>query len=552
MVWMGSAGMDEVDGIFIGSGHNALVAANYLARAGARVLVLEAQESIGGGLCTAEITLPLFQHNLHVFFVRWSPNYRIWRDLELDRYGMKILTPEAQNAIPFQDGGGLVTFHSLERSLEVIRRVNPKDADTYARIHAEFSELSARVLDPLRFSPPLPEEALMERLERSPLGRRLLRWWRPSALDVVRELFVHEAVRALVLCNVAVRGYLPVLDVPGTGYIVVHALLVSHTGSLIQGGSAMAARALAAALYAHGGRILTRAPVERILVENGRATGVVLQDGRRLRTRRFVCSSLPSPITLGRLVEPSHLDPSLREALAGYRWNEEALFGVHLALTAPPCYRGTNPDDPLNCALNHFVGYESSQDLEHCMRQIRKREWPEPPRLHIGIPTRFDPTQAPPGCATAFAWQFVPTGPQAVARRGDDTSAEAYAWRILERWTDYVPDLPDRILAFAVHTPMDTEQWIPRMVWGDRHHGSYHPENFWARRPHPALSHYGTPIEGLYLCGSETFPGGSFTGQPGYNAATVIAEDLGYSPWWKPRRAEEILAELEREEGTAR
>ncbi|GBD08483.1 Phytoene desaturase (neurosporene-forming) [Candidatus Thermoflexus japonica] len=551
MMMLRSAWVEEADGIFIGSGHNALIAANYLARAGARVIVLEAQGRIGGGLCTEEITLPLFRHNLHVFFVRWSPNYRIWRDLALDRYGMEILTPEVQNAIPFQEGGGLATFHSLERSLEAIRRISPKDAETYARVHQEFSELAARILDPLRFAPPLPEEELIERLSRSLLGRRLLRWWRPSALDLVRELFDHEAVRALILCNAAVRGYLPILDVPWTGYIVVQALPVSHTGSLVRGGSAMAARALAAALYASGGRIFTRAPVERVLVENGRAIGVMLQDGRRIRARRFVCSSLPAPLTLGRLVEPSYLDPSLREALARYRWNEEALLGVHLALSSPPCYRGVEPEDPLNRALNQYVGYESSQALERSMRQIREGRLPEPPGLHVGIPTHFDPSQAPPGYATAFAWVFVPTGPAAMAR-WEGSECESYVQQILERWAEYAPDLTDRILAIAVHTPADTERWIPSMQWGDRHHGSYHPENFWARRPHPALSHYRTPIEGLYLCGSGTFPGGSFTGQPGYNAATVIAEDLGYPRWWGPRRAEEVLAELENPGGTSR
>jgi len=539
-----SAWPEEVEGIFIGGGHNALVAANYLARAGAQVIVLESQERIGGGLCTEEITLPLFRHNLHVVFVRWPSNYRIWRDLALDRYGMELVTPEVQNALPFREGGGLVTFRSLGSTVEAIRRISPKDAETYIRIHGEFSELAVRIVDPLRFAPPLPEEELIERLRRSSLGRRFLRWWQLSALELARELFDHEAVRALVLCQAAVRGYLPILDVPWTGYTLVQALPAAHTASIIRGGSEMAARALAAALYANGGRIFTHAPVEQILVENGRAVGVVLQDGRRLRARRFICSSLPAPLTLGRLVAPSHLDPSLREALQNYRWNEEALLGIHLALSSPPSYRGTDSGDPLNQALNQYLGYESSDDLERSMRQIREGQTPEPPGLHVGIPTWWDPSQAPPGYATAFAWAFVPTGPTAMDRwRGEEQ--ERWVQRILERWAEYAPDLPDRILAIAAHTPADTERWIPSMVWGDRHHGSYHPDNFWARRPHPALSQYRTPIEGLYLCGSGSFPGGSFTGQPGYNAATVIAEDLGYPRWWGPRRAEEVLAELE-------
>jgi len=539
----GPALPQEADGIFIGAGHNALVAANYLAQAGVRVIVVESQGWIGGGLCTEEVTLPLFQHNLHVFFVRWSPDYRIWRDLELERYGLEILTPDVQNAIPFREGGGLAIFRSVAQTAKAIRRLSPKDAETYLRIHAEFAELAARILTPLRFAPPLPEEELAERLGRSALGRRFLRWWRTSALDLVRELFTHEAVRALVLCNVAVRGYLPVLDVPGTGYIVVQALPGAHTGALVRGGTAAAARALAARLYAHGGLILTQAPVTRILVQNGRAVGVELANGHRLRARRFVCSSLPAPLTLGSLVEPSALDPSWREILAGYRWNEEALFGVHLALRTPPVYRGTRPEDPLNQALNHFVGYETSVILEQHLREIREGRLPETPALHVGVPTRLDPSQAPPGYATAFAWAFVPNGPAAMAR-WEGPERLRYAERVLERWAEYAPGLQEEILAIAVHTPLDTERLIPSMVRGDRHHGSYHPHNFWASRPHPALGRYRTPIEGLYLCGSGSFPGGSFTGQPGYNAATIIAQDLGVPLWWRPRSAEEILAAL--------
>lgn len=427
--------------------------------------------------------------------------------------------------------------------MEAIHRLSPKDAETYLQVHREFAELAARILTPLRFAPPLPEEELADRLGRTDLGRRFLRWWRLSALDVVRELFTHEAVRALVLCNAAVRGYLPVLDVPGTGYIIVQALPGAHTGSIVRGGSAAAARALAARLYAHGGLILTRAPVVRIEVRDGRAVGVELANGHRLRARRFVCSSLPASLTLGHLVDPSALDPTLREALAEYPWNEEALFGVHLALRTPPVYRGTAPEDPLNHALNHFVGYETSEVLVQHMREIREGRLPQTPGLHIGIPSRLDPSQAPPGYATAFAWAFVPNRPADMGR-WEGWDRLHYAERVLARWAEYAPGLLEEILAFAVHTPLDTERIIPSMVRGDRHHGSYHPRNFWASRPHPALGHYRTPIEGLYLCGSSSFPGGSFTGQPGYNAATVIAQDLGYPLWWGPHPAEAVLAEL--------
>lgn len=536
---------EVVDGIFIGGGHNALVAANYLARAGAGVLVLESQPKIGGGLSTEEVTLPLFKHNLHVFFMRWTPNYRIWNDLRPDRYGLESIVPEVQNAIPFRDGGGLVSYNSIEKSVAAIREFSPRDADTYARIYAEFGELVRQIADPLRFAPPLAADELEALLGRSKLGRRYLELTRYSALDLVCELFEHEAVRALVLFNVAVRAYLPVLDVPGTGYIVVLALFGSHHGAIIKGGSNQAACALASGVFDHGGLVATSANVQRILIQQGRAVGVELSDGRRVQARQFVCSNLAPAITLGRLVEPQHLDSDLRETVLNYRWNEEALFGVHLALRETPRYRGAEPDAALNQALNYCVGYESSHDFVRDMDWIRRATVPSEPALHIGVPTLFDPSQAPPGYATAFAWQFVPSRPaDGGPERWDGPASEEFAELIVDKWRAYAPNLAEAEIARAIHSPRDTERHVPSMVLGDRHHGSYHPDNFDANRPHPSLSNYRTPIEGLYHSGSSTYPGGSFTGQPGYNAATVIARDLGYEMWWRPQDPREVLPEL--------
>jgi phytoene dehydrogenase-like protein len=534
---------EVVDGIIIGSGHNGLIAANYLARAGAQVLVLESQPHIGGGLATEEITLPLFKHNLHAYFVRWTPNYRIWNDLQLSRHGMETVVPEVQNAIPFRDGGALVSYQSVERSVEEFRRFSPRDAETYARLYEEFGEMVRQLVDPLRFAAPLPAAELEELLRRSSLGRRYLELARRPALDLVLELFESEPVRALVLFNVSVRAYLPVLDVPGTGYIVVVALFGSHHGAMIKGGSAEAPRALAASLYGSGGQVLNRARVARILVRNNRVQGVELEDGRRIAARRFVCSNVPAALALRKMVEPEHLDGDLLAALGEYRWNDEALFGVHLALREPPSYGDTPADAPVNRALNYCVGYESSDDFIRDMGWIRSGAIPSDPAMHIASPTVFDPTQAPPGHATAFAWQFVPSHPAYGGPElwDDGHSAREFAELMVEKWREYAPNLATAELARGIHSPADTFRHVPSMWLGDRHLGSYHPLNFDNNRPHPLLANYRTPIEGLYLCGSDTYPGGSFTGQPGYNAATVIGRDCGYDLWWRPEEPREVL-----------
>jgi phytoene dehydrogenase-like protein len=533
---------DRVDGVFVGGGHNSLVCAAYLARAGLRVLVLEAAPRIGGGTTTDEVTLPGFRHNLHAFFVRWAPEYAVWRDLELDRYSVRSIYPTVQNAVPF-DGGAraLVTYADLERSLAEIGRLAPRDAETYRRLHAEFTELTRRVDTPLRFSPPLPPDELSTLLGGSRLGRRYLELDSMSPLEVVCDAFESEPLRSLVLFNVAVRGYLPNLDTRGIGSIVALALPNSHQGRLVAGGTYEVARAIAESLLGAGGEIATGAKVVSIGVSGGRAVAVELEDGRRVEAS-FVISGAPAPITMLELVGPSHLDHALRDELAGYRWLEEALFGVHWALSDRPRFQSEvyNPDVPQ--ALNLALGYESSQDLVDGMEAIRATQSVENGPIHVSVPTIHDPTQAPAGSHTTFGWHFVP-GPSSRGKWDGAAVAERVE-AIVGTYERYASNIDSVTIGLASHSPDDTETRVMSMRGGDRHHGSFHPDNWGHARPTPLMPGYRTPIEGLYLCGASQHPGGSFHGQPGYNAAGVVAEDLGIEPWWGPREARAALGDL--------
>jgi phytoene dehydrogenase-like protein len=534
---------DEVDGIFVGGGHNSMVAAAYLAKAGQKVLVLEAAPQIGGGTTTDEITLPFFRHNLHAYFVRWTPEYAVWNDLELDRYGVRSIYPEVQNAIPF-DGGerALVTYADMERSVAEIARLSQKDAEAYAALHAEHTELARLVDTPLRFSEPIPTDELHELLRLSGPGRRYLELDTHSPLDIVRNAFESEPLRSLVLFNTSVRGYVPNLDVPGIGSIVSLALANSTGGRLVEGGTYEVAKAIAMAVLDAGGTIMADARVGSIDVTNGRATGVTLVDGRRIASRSFVVSSAPAPMTMLELVGGEHLDPGLRDDLAGYRWLEEALFGVHWALAERPVFTSEayNPDVPR--ALNLALGYESSDDIVAHMNAVRAVENTPDGPIHVSIPTVHDPTQAPAGRHTSFGWHFVPGPP--TRGKWDDAAVEDRVDAIVGSYRTYAPNLEAATMAIASHSPDATERRVISMRSGDRHHGSFHPDNWGINRPTAAMPGYRTPIEGLYLCGASQHPGGSFHGQPGYNAAGVVASDLGIDPWWSPTDAREALRSL--------
>ena len=175
------------------------------------------------------------------------------------------------------------------------------------------------------------------------------------------------------------------------------------------------------------------------------------------------------------------------------------------------------------------------------MEWIRSRTIPEDPAMHIASPSILDPTQAPPGFGTAFAWQFVPSQPQEGKEVWDTGRAETFAAAIMAKWEKYAPNVRGATIASAIHSPLDTVRHVPSMWLGDRHHGSYHPDNFDYNRPHPTPAHYRTPITALYHCGSDSYPGGSFTGQPADNAATEIARDLNYDIWWSPEDPRAVL-----------
>lgn len=538
---------DEVDGVFVGGGHNSLVAAAYLARCGLDILVLEANSKLGGGVTTEEITLPQFRHNLHAFFVRWTADYTIWNDLDLDRFGVQAIFPEVQNAVPFDDGRrALLNYRDIDRSVAAIAALSPADADTYRRVHAEFSEIVDRIEAPLRFAAPLTTDEFRERLGRSGLGRRYLQLADRSALDVINGLFTAEPLRALLAFNVAVRGYLPVIDEPGTGYCAVLALVNSHQGRMIRGGSYEMAKALYAAGYAAGARAVNRSRVAAIEVRGGRAVGVETDDGRRVRARRFVASNVPADQTLLDMVGPAHLDGELVAALRNHRGLEEGLFGVHFALDRRPRFTAAAEHPEILESLNFALGYESHEDLLIDQRAITERVVPDHTGLHCSFPTVNDPTQAPPGAHTAFAWQFVASreadGADRVWARADNDRQVKAA---IECYRRYAPDFEDCVLGLAAHSPTDTGAHLTSMPRGDRHHGSFHPDNWGADRPHHSISDYRTPVAGLYLCGSSQHPGGSFTGNPGFNAAGAIADDLGLQVWWPRRDAAAVLDALD-------
>ncbi|MBC8178476.1 MAG: NAD(P)/FAD-dependent oxidoreductase [Desulfobacteraceae bacterium] len=524
---------EAFDAIIVGGGHNGQILSAYLRKAGLETLVLEKRTEPGGGLCTEEVTIPGFYHNLHAFFLRWIPDLPWFKDLDLARYGVRMIMPDVQTVLPFGDGKSLVFHRDDERTIKSISYFSKKDANQYRGLLKRFRRMNDLIITPETYAPPISFEEKRALLEKSALGRDYLDFSEQTPVALAKELFESEQMRAMLIFLVTTKMFLH--DEPGLGYSVPSAIAGALKGSMCRGGSHTLAHGISAFVEAQGGRIQEASHVREITVEGGRAVGVALDDGRTIRARRLVASSVDVPQTFLGMVGEDKLDPGFIEKVKAYKFSKWGLFGVHLALNESINYKASAFDPDVNTGLNYNVGLECLEDLETHMKEIAEGIPPTKPGMQCAQPTLHDPLQAPSGKHTAFLWQFAPYHLKDGGAAAWDRVKEEYLEVCLTRWREYTTNLTRRnIVASYLFTPLDVERKLINMRSGDHCVGRASRDQMLENRPFPGSSPYRTPIEGLYLCGSSTHPFGNITGAPGYNAAKTICEDLGMDPWWRP------------------
>jgi phytoene dehydrogenase-like protein len=513
------------DIIFAGAGHNNLVTAAYAARAGFRVLVLEGAARIGGNTTCEELTLPGFihdpcatAHNL----IQSNPLLRN-NELELDRYGLKYLHPDPVFTMPFVDGASITMWRDLDRTCEELARFSARDAKSYRELLADW-ELMAPVVNAERSAAPRPPDEVDATTLQSALGDEMLQIRRASALDVIKERFRDDHVRAF-FAWIAFMTLHP-LDEAETGLMAFSLVAGRQRFSWIlpEGGSIQLPLALARIIEECGGMILTSKPIVRIAVEGGRATAVETADGSTYEAARAIVSTIHVK-HLGGLVGEEHLPVAYRAGVE--RWQPNlTMFATHYATSEAPLFNTARGPEP-SVTVGVLESLEAYDAMLHGYRSGRI-DLEEPVFLAL-TPSVIDQTRAPAGRHTFKVVSFLPymlaEGPEHWDQIKDEVSQVLF-----ERLARLSPNLSRSIvMGEHVNSPLDLERRNPANWRGSCHGGANSPEQSGYFRPVEGWSTYRSPIDGLYQNGSCTHPGGSVSGLPGRNCAEILLKDLGSS-----------------------
>ncbi|MEZ5775865.1 MAG: NAD(P)/FAD-dependent oxidoreductase [Hyphomicrobiaceae bacterium] len=527
--------MSQSDAIIVGGGHNGLVTACYLAKAGLEVTVLERRDVVGGAAVTEEVW-PGFRVSVAAFTMSLLQP-RIMIDLDLRRHGIEIVRTPA--GIQQFSGGRCLTLHAdTARMAEEIRPFSPHDAEAYPRFVAHMDAMMP-VLRRLIFETPVdPSTGRIADIARTlrlawrmrDAGPRFYDVWdllTLSAVDFLRRWFESDVVLTMLGCYASGSGGNMSPRTPGSAYVLARPLLrdpatEAGPGGLPVGGMGAVTQALLKAARELGVDVRTNAEVARIEVQDGRAREVVLTTGERLGAR-VIAASLPITHLYGRLIEPQHLPPEVLDRTRRVR-TESSCFKINLATEQPPRWTGFDQTSAGGSHPGSVTIAESIGELEEAFEAARHGRMAERPYLWIMTPSVFDPSVAPPGRHTVSVFGgHVPY--RLAGREWDDEAREELYHIVMRQICRFAPGFDNSVIHKQVLVPQDIER-IFALPGGHVHHGEMSLDQIFFRRPFAHHARYRSPIANLYICGASAHPGGGVTGVPGHNAAREILRDL--------------------------
>ena len=525
---------EAFDVIIIGAGPNGLAIGAYLSKAGQKVLLLEKRLEEGGGLMTEQVTVPDFYHNTHALYMMMADMAPVYADFEFEtKWDVHHVFPELQVALVTRDGRAVCFYRDVDQTCRSIAQFSNKDATAYRQMHGRYDEMMQNILGPQTYVPMDPAPLMAAKAEATELGRELSALSEQTPKEIVCDMYEHELVRTAMLYMGTHWG----LDYgqSGVSYMVPIYLNRMVNYRITCGGSHRVSNALYKSIFAHQGQIRQSARIERILVENGQATGVVLEDGREYLANKAVVSTIDPHQTFLKYVGREHLEQEFVDMIESYMWEKWSLNNLHLALREVPHFKAADEHPELDKALFYILGFECVQELTDYYDAIVAGTLPSHCGLTCTFPSVHDSYQAPPGKATAYISQMAPydlcDGGKDKWYRRDFRAARAE--QMIDLVSHYTTNTDrSRILKTYMTTPVDIENKYASMVRGGYKHGAYHPLQMGYLRPNQDCSQYRTPIRNLYVGGASVAPGGMVIWGPGYNCANAIAEDCGIEKWW--------------------
>jgi len=525
--------MAKYDAIIIGAGHNGLVTAAYLARAGRQVLVLERRDMVGGCAVTEELW-PGYRVSTGAYLVSLLQD-RIVRELELERFGYRVDAKDPAFFSAFPDGRHFFMWQDRARTLAEIAKFSRHDAEVYAAYEDQLERI-ARVIEDLLLitPPPFPPRGPLDFLDYLKLAGRmrslrskdlvaLVKIFTQSAAELLDEWFESDQVK-VTLATDGVIGANGGPRSPGTAYILLHHSMggvAGHRGlwGFVKGGMGAVAEAIAASARAKGAAVRTHAAVDRVLVRNGRAFAVVLANGEEIEAT-IIASNLDPKATFLRLIEESALEPDFVSTVRRFR-SEGTSAKINLALTGLPEFTAfPATPGPHHRATMHIC--PSIEYVEHAWDDAKYGRPSERPLLELTIPTMYDASLAPPG--RHIMGIFLQYAPYTLREGAWDELRESFGDHAIALIEEYAPNIRSIIEHREVLTPLDLERRFG-ITGGNIFHGEMSLDQMFVMRPVAGWARYRTPIQGLYLCGSGAHPGGGVMGAAGYNCAREILKE---------------------------
>ncbi|MEX0969348.1 MAG: NAD(P)/FAD-dependent oxidoreductase [Paracoccaceae bacterium] len=524
--------MSRYDTIIIGGGHNGLVAASYLARAGQSVLVVEKNDWVGGAAVSRSLYPGFTYSNCSYVSSLFRPE--IMRDLELPKYGLQIL-PYEGGAVLTQDGGYLAMHRNHDANRREFARHSPRDAEAYDRYSRDVMRHCRFIRPLLMRTPPDPSRLRPRDLgELAYLGRKLfemserqiyemIRFWTMSISDYLDEYFEHPVIKGYLAVSAIIGTALGPMS-PGSAYVLLHHYMGDVDGNVgawgfARGGMGAITQALKASFEDAGGEIRAGSGVAKVLVKNGRAYGVALDNGDTFMGNRVV-SNMDVKRTFLRHVDESDLPGDFVRQVKNFKIRGSS-GKLNIALDAAPKFTALPEGAPMYKGDLHFT--DSIERMERAYDDWKSGHFSRDPFQDMMIPTMIDPTMTPPG--KHFMSCFVQYAPPKIEGRDwSDADRDAFGQTVIDQIEDYAPGFKNLILHAEVRTPRELEAEVG-LTEGNIFQGELTFDQLLFNRPVPGYAQYRSPIKDLWICGSSTHPGGGVMGAPGRNAAAEILRE---------------------------